>query len=68
MIVCTACGDPCEVVTVDFGIGAYEARELIRAMGGNLAVESREGLGSRFLIRLPRHAVSELNANPKEVA
>ena len=24
MIVCTACGDPCEVVTVDFGIGAYE--------------------------------------------
>ena len=51
-----------------FGIGAYEARELIRAMGGNLAVESREGLGSRFLIRLPRHAVSELNANPKEVA
>ncbi|MDE2403537.1 MAG: PEP-CTERM system histidine kinase PrsK [Sphingomonadales bacterium] len=36
-----------------FGIGAYEARELVRAMGGRLEVESREGLGSRFLIRLP---------------
>jgi putative PEP-CTERM system histidine kinase len=36
-----------------FGIGAFEARELIRAMNGRLDVESREGLGSRFLIRLP---------------
>ncbi len=36
-----------------FGIGAYEARELVRAMGGRLAVESREGLGTRFVIRLP---------------
>jgi putative PEP-CTERM system histidine kinase len=36
-----------------FGIGAFEARELIRAMGGRLDVESREGLGSRFIIRLP---------------
>jgi putative PEP-CTERM system histidine kinase len=39
-----------------FGLGAYEARELIRAMGGSLAVESREGLGTRFIIRLPRTA------------
>ncbi|MFM2301890.1 MAG: system histidine kinase PrsK [Pseudomonadota bacterium] len=36
-----------------FGIGAYEARELVRAMNGRLDVESREGLGSRFTIRLP---------------
>ncbi|PKB25166.1 putative PEP-CTERM system histidine kinase [Novosphingobium kunmingense] len=36
-----------------FGIGAYEARELVRAMGGRLEVESREGLGSRFAIHLP---------------
>lgn len=36
-----------------FGIGAYEARELVRAMRGRLEVESREGLGSRFTIRLP---------------
>lgn len=36
-----------------FGIGAFEARELVRAMGGRLDVESREGLGTRFLIRLP---------------
>ncbi|MFC3097667.1 XrtA/PEP-CTERM system histidine kinase PrsK [Alteraurantiacibacter palmitatis] len=36
-----------------FGIGAYEARELVRAMGGRLDVESCEGIGTRFLIRLP---------------
>jgi putative PEP-CTERM system histidine kinase len=36
-----------------FGIGAFEARELIRSMGGRLDVESRERLGTRFLVRLP---------------
>ena len=36
-----------------FGIGAYEARELVRAMGGRLEVESREAFGTRFIIRLP---------------
>ena len=36
-----------------FGIGAFEARELIRAMGGRLDVESREGLGTRFRLHLP---------------
>lgn len=36
-----------------FGIGAFEARELVRAMRGELQVESREGLGSRFRVHLP---------------
>jgi len=36
-----------------FGIGAYEARSLIAAMGGRLDVESREGEGSRFTVTLP---------------
>ena len=36
-----------------FGIGAFEARSLIAAMGGRLEVESREGEGSRFTIILP---------------
>ncbi|MBW8785115.1 MAG: PEP-CTERM system histidine kinase PrsK, partial [Novosphingobium sp.] len=43
-----------------FGIGAYEARELVKAMRGRLEVESREGLGSRFTIRLPLAAAAEL--------
>ncbi|KLI63767.1 XrtA/PEP-CTERM system histidine kinase PrsK [Aurantiacibacter marinus] len=43
-----------------FGIGAYEARELIRAMGGRLDVESREGLGTRFILRLPLSETSDL--------
>lgn len=36
-----------------FGIGAFEARELIRAMGGRVSVESREGLGTRFAVAMP---------------
>jgi len=36
-----------------FGIGAFEARALVAAMGGRLDVESREGEGSRFVIFLP---------------
>lgn len=46
-----------------FGIGAYEARELVRAMGGTLTVESREGLGSRFSIRVPLAEAAELRDN-----
>jgi putative PEP-CTERM system histidine kinase len=36
-----------------FGIGAYEAREMARAMNGRLEVESSEGMGSRFTLILP---------------
>ncbi len=36
-----------------FGIGAFEAREMIKAMGGRVAVESREDVGTRFTITLP---------------
>lgn len=43
-----------------FGIGAYEARELLRAMGGRLDVDSREGLGSRFTINLPLSEAAEI--------
>ena len=55
-----------------FGIGAFEARELIRAMGGSLEVESREGLGTRFLLRLPLPSatqfINSLNPSASEVA
>jgi putative PEP-CTERM system histidine kinase len=36
-----------------FGIGAFEARSLVAAMGGRVEVDSREGEGSRFAIVLP---------------
>ncbi|HEV2043348.1 MAG TPA: ATP-binding protein, partial [Sphingomicrobium sp.] len=36
-----------------YGVGAFEARSLIAAMGGRLAVDSRPGKGSRFTIHLP---------------
>ena len=43
-----------------FGIGAFEARELVKAMRGRLEVESREGLGSRFTVRIPAAAAIEI--------
>lgn len=43
-----------------FGIGAFEARELVKAMKGRLEVESREGLGTRFVVRLPLASTAEL--------
>ena len=36
-----------------FGIGAFEARSLITAMGGRLSVDSRLGRGTTFTILLP---------------
>jgi putative PEP-CTERM system histidine kinase len=36
-----------------FGIGAFEARSLISAMGGQLSVDSRPGQGTTFTIILP---------------
>jgi signal transduction histidine kinase len=36
-----------------FGVGAFEARSLISAMGGRLSVDSRPGRGTTFTILLP---------------
>lgn len=56
-----------------FGIGAFEARELIKAMGGRISVESREGVGTRFSVILPvpeagRLIESHKITNHREVA
>ena len=37
-----------------YGIGLTYARYVVRAHGGDIRVESREGTGSTFSIRLPR--------------
>jgi signal transduction histidine kinase len=35
------------------GIGAYQARELALSLGGDVEVESRPGVGTRFSFILP---------------
>jgi putative PEP-CTERM system histidine kinase len=42
-----------------FGVGAFEARALLTAMGGRLEVTSREGDGTCFTVFLPLAATSE---------
>jgi two-component system OmpR family sensor kinase len=37
------------------GLGLAIAREIVQAHGGQIAVESVEGLGTRFIVRLPAH-------------
>ncbi|HEV2593714.1 MAG TPA: XrtA/PEP-CTERM system histidine kinase PrsK [Sphingomicrobium sp.] len=39
-----------------FGIGAFEARSLVTAMGGSISVDSRLGRGTTFTIHLPAAA------------
>ena len=56
----SALDTPIEGIMGGFGIGAFEARELVRAAKGRLDVESREGLGTRFIIRLPLATTAEL--------
>ena len=45
-----------------FGVGAFEARSLIAAMGGRIEVDSREGEGTRFRITLPAADMMEVAA------
>jgi putative PEP-CTERM system histidine kinase len=49
-----------------FGIGAFEARDLIGAMGGRLSVESREGIGTRFTITLPTFEAERLSRSASQ--
>ena len=48
------CSSPFHSTKADgFGVGAYEAREIVRAARGRLQVASRPGEGSVFTILLP---------------
>ncbi|MFY0527879.1 PAS domain-containing sensor histidine kinase [Archangium gephyra] len=38
------------------GLGLYIARQIVVAHGGRISVESGVGLGTRFIVWLPRHA------------
>jgi putative PEP-CTERM system histidine kinase len=51
-----------------FGIGAFEARELVQAMRGSLEVDTREGIGSRFVVRIPLAAATTARTRDEEVA
>jgi putative PEP-CTERM system histidine kinase len=41
------------------GIGAYESRQYVQELGGDIHVESKENAGTRFVIKLPLIEVSK---------
>jgi putative PEP-CTERM system histidine kinase len=41
------------------GIGAYESRQYIQELGGDIRVESNENAGTRFFVKLPLIEVSK---------
>ncbi|MGB7404650.1 MAG: XrtA/PEP-CTERM system histidine kinase PrsK [Pacificimonas sp.] len=45
--------------TAGFGIGAYEAREIVRSGGGRMDVETTPGEGTRFVIHFPVSPVGQ---------
>jgi putative PEP-CTERM system histidine kinase len=47
--------------TAGFGIGAFQARQVVRDMGGRLDVESKRGQGTRVTVRLPYTASHSVN-------
>lgn len=49
-----------------FGIGAFEAREMTKEMGGKLLVESKPGVGSCFTIELPAPATKRAAEGRKD--
>jgi signal transduction histidine kinase len=50
------------------GLGLTIAHRLAALHGGSLAVTSRKGEGSRFTVRIPRHAVLETGGADEEAA
>lgn len=51
-----------------FGIGAYQARQLAQAMGGQLSVTSREGIGTTFTLTLRAAEIGAATGNDKSEA
>jgi putative PEP-CTERM system histidine kinase len=48
-----------------FGVGAFEARSLVAAMGGRIEVESREKQGTRFALFLPLPQVEAVESRER---
>lgn len=48
------------------GVGVYETREFVHALGGEIMVESAVGVGTTFSIRVPLHRVASIEVAAEE--
>jgi signal transduction histidine kinase len=46
-----------------FGVGLWLANQLVRAMGGTIAVESAPGAGTTFIVTLPLGGAQQQGAS-----
>jgi signal transduction histidine kinase len=50
------------------GIGTYETEQYVKELGGRIEVESREGRGTVFRVRLPLHVPAEAAPGETEMS
>ncbi|MGY6273674.1 sensor histidine kinase [Achromobacter denitrificans] len=54
--------------TQGMGIGLYLARRICQSQGGSLAMQSQVGVGTRFIVTLPREAPAAREIRPAQAA